>query len=167
MTRPAMLKRFPSMRVPRESWPVIPEAKRSDYPSLADDFVVLDREAAQAFRRADLAAIRHQNRFRRQQVVILIGSALLSGFGGLQAVYPEQRWPGVLLTILGIGLGALSQATGEQNTLSEFLTERVKAERLRALHFTFLARTGPFAKADRESVLRRAVLAIQAGREPS
>lgn len=167
MGRPAILRRFPSWRAPRQSWPVIPAERRSDYPSLADDIDALDKYVAAPFRQADLAALGHQNRFRRVQVVVLFGSALMSGFGGLQAVFPEQRWPGVLLAVLGLLLGLANRLGGEQNALSDFLTERVKAERLRALHFRFLARAGRFAEAGREAALRRAVLAIDEGREPS
>jgi hypothetical protein len=42
----------------------------------------------------------------------------------------------------------------------------VKAERLRALYFRYLSRTGPYAREDRELALRRAVLAIEADKEP-
>ena len=47
------------------------------------------------------------------------------------------------------------------------MNERVKAERLRALHFLFLSRTGKYADADREAELQRAVVAIRFGKEPT
>ncbi|MCV2489834.1 DUF4231 domain-containing protein [Geodermatophilus sp. YIM 151500] len=149
------------------SWPVIPDHKRVSYPSLAPDFQVLDREVTAAFVEADLAALRRQNRYRRQQVIILLGSAALTGLGGLQALCADQHWPGLLLAVLGVLLAATGRATRELDDLNGYLTERVKAERLRALHFLFLSRTGPYAGADREADLRRAVVAIRFGKEPT
>ena len=54
----------------------------------------------------------------------------------------------------------------ELSALENFMTERVKAERLRSACFRFLSATGSYAGADRVSVLRRAVLSIRAGEEP-
>ncbi|MDQ2706920.1 MAG: hypothetical protein M3Z25_04485 [Actinomycetota bacterium] len=107
------------MRTPRESSPVVSEAERAAYPSLAEDFAVLDEVVAPSFREADLAALDRQNRYRRQQVVVLLGSALLSGFAALQAVFPEQRWPGVVVAVLGLVLATTSRAAGELRTLGE------------------------------------------------
>lgn len=163
---PSLFARFPSLRAPSSAGPVIPAALRAEYPTLADDFAMLDRLVAPAFRKSDTAALRHQNCYRRQQVTILLGSVVASGLGGLQAVFAEQRWPGLLLAVLGITLAMSSRATSELNAQTDYLTERVKAERLRALHFRFLSRTGPFEKADRAASLRRAVVAIESGREP-
>ena len=68
--------------------------------------------------------------------------------------------------MLGVLLTGVSQAAGELKTLDRFLTERVKAERLRAMYFRFLSRTGRYRGDDRVSVLRRAVLAVERGEEP-
>ena len=166
MRRPAMLVRFPSWRAPRRSWPPIHPEAVTDYPELADDISTVDQVVTPAFREADLAALRHQNRYRRQQVVIIVGSALLTGLGGLQAVFPGEKWPGLLLALLGALLAVLSNAVNELSALENFMTERVKAERLRSACFRFLSATGRYAGADRVSVLRRAVLSIRAGEEP-
>jgi hypothetical protein len=127
---------------------------------------VLDREVGPVFTEYDLAALRDQNAYRRQQVLIFIGSALLTGMGGLQAVFPGQRWPGVVLAVLGGLLAASTRAAGEQSLQRDYLEARVKAERLRGLHFLYLARSGPYAGPDRETALRRSALAIRAGRDP-
>jgi hypothetical protein len=152
---------------PGKSWPVIPETKREDYPALVEDFAVLDEVVADAFHKSDLAALRNQNRYRNQQVLVLIGSVITSGLGGLQALLVEQRWPGIVLAVLGALLAVSSRATSELGAQKDYFVERVKAERLRALHFRFLSRTGAFAGvADREKNLRRAVLDIEMGKEP-
>jgi hypothetical protein len=127
---------------------------------------VLDREVAGAFAELDLAALRGQNSYRRQQVLILLGSALLTGLGGLQAILPGQRWPGIVLALLGALVATSTRLTDERESKREYLEARLKAERLRALHFVYLSRTGAFAGPDRETALRRSVLAIRAGKEP-
>jgi hypothetical protein len=166
MRRPALLVRFPSLRTPGTSWPPVPPKTADDYPELAADIATAEQEVGPAFREADLAALRHQNRYRRQQVVLVLGSALLTGFGGLQAVFLHQRWPGLVLGLLGALLAVLSTAVNELNALEGFMSERVKAERLRSVCFRFLSRTGRYAGADRVSVLRRVVNTIRSGEEP-
>ncbi len=161
-----LLVRFPKLRAPSVSWPVIPEESRAAYPELAADFAVLDREVTPAFTEADQAALRDQNRYRRQQVLILLGSAMITGLGGLQAVFPSHRWPGLLLALLGIVLAASTRLAKEGASQADYLSARVKAERLRALYFRYLAAMGPYVGPNREIALRRAVAAIKAGKEP-
>jgi hypothetical protein len=161
-----LFARLPSLRSPRKSESVIPPGARESYPALADDLELLDTVVLPAFQESDLAALRHQNSYRRQQVTILVGSVVASGLGGLQALLTDQAWPGVLLALLGVALAASSHATSELGTQNDYLAERAKAERLRATYFRFLSRTGRYAGADRNTVLRRAVVAIKAGREP-
>ncbi|WP_193318637.1 DUF4231 domain-containing protein [Nonomuraea phyllanthi] len=164
--RPPLFERFPTLRAPVTSGTVIPAAQRAAYPGLAADFEVLDREVGPAFARYDGAALRDQNRYRRQQVLILLGSALIAGLGGLQAALPGHRWPAVLLAVIGIALAASTKYVKESETLDGYLAARVKAERLRALYFRYLSATGPYAGQDRELALRRAVLAIESDQEP-
>ena len=165
MPRVTLLRRFPALRPPGSA-PIVPPEHREIYPRLADDLAVLDREVDPHFQRADAAALRHQNRYRRQQVTVLLGAVLISGLATLQAVLPDQRWLGVLVGLLGIVLAATSRFSGELGALGEFLAHRVRAERLRALHFRYLSRTGPYAGDGRVAALRRAVAAVLAGREP-
>lgn len=160
-----LLKRFPRFKPP-PSRPVVPPNSSVDYPALAEDFAVLDRDLAPAFQECDTAALRHQYRYRRQQVVVLLGSALVAGLGGLQAAFPHERWPGGLLAVLGVLLAFSSRMAKEQRTLDGYLNARVRAEALRSLYFRYLARTGSYAGDDREFVLRRAVVAIKRGKEP-
>jgi hypothetical protein len=163
---PALLARFPRLHAP-PSRPVIPPEARSIYPRLAADLDALERDVAPVFRELDEAALRDQNRYRRQQVSVILGAVVVAGLGSAQAVLPEQHWPGLLLTVLGILLAAGSRWAHERASQTEYLNARVKAERLRALHFRYLSRTGPYAHADRELALRRAVVAVRAGREPA
>ena len=144
---PSLLRRFPKLHAPSESKPVIPDEEQDDYPGrgayaqLAQDFEVLDQEAAPAFTEYDTAALRDQNRYRRQQVIIILGSALMTGLGGLQAVFPHQRWPGLLLGALGIALSVTAGVAEDRAALDGYLGARIKAERLRALHFRSRSRS--------------------------
>ena len=137
MRRPAILRRFPRLRAPsrRSVSPVLPPDQARRFAALADDIRILDEEVGPAYAMSERAALVAQNRYRRQQVTILLGSALLTGLGGLQAVFPTQPWLGLVLVVVGILLTGVSQAAGELKTLDCFLTERVKAERLRAMSF--------------------------------
>jgi hypothetical protein len=161
-----LLVRFPRLHAPSVSRPVIPPAARAAYPALASDIEVLDREVGPVFAEYDRAALRDQNSYRRQQVLIFLGSALVTGLGGLQAVFPGQRWPGVLVAVLGIALAGSTRVVKEEALQGDYLGARIKAERLRGLYFQYLSRTGSYANADREIALRRAVVAVQSGMEP-
>lgn len=146
---------------------MIPPDLRAAYPALQADFAVLDDVVGGPFAESDRVALVEQNRHRLFQVIILVGSALLSGAAALQGVFPDQRWPGIAAAALGLVLAGLGQIAGELGTLAAFQTSRTKAERLRALHFEFLSRTGRYGGPDRETALRRAVIAIEAGKEPA
>ena len=165
--RPALLVRFPGRSAPAASVPVIPPDARDAYPALRDDIDLLNAEVGPAFTAYDLKALRNQNSHRAQQVVLLLGSALVSGLGGLQAVLPEQRWPGILLAVLGLLLGAFGRWAKRQKSLEGYLTARLRAERLRAVHFRFLARCPGYSGPDRAEALRESVRSIAAGREPT
>lgn len=162
----SLLARFPRLRVPSKSEPVIPADRRADFPALFDDFRVLDKEVAPVFAKYDKTALRDQNRYRRQQVVIILGSAIMTGLGGLQAVFPHQRWPGFVLAGLGVVLAGSTAFVKERASMTSYLSARIQAERLRALHFQYLSATGQYAGSGRQDAVRRAVLAIERGEEP-
>jgi hypothetical protein len=161
----ALLARFPKLR-PEGSRPVVPVVRRPAYPALAADFELLDEEVTPAFAEYDTEALRGQNRYRRQQIGIMLGSALMSGFGGAQAVFPGQRWPGLAVGVVGIALAASSRLAQEGSAHVDYLDARLKAERLRGLYFRYLSATDRYTGEDRVSELRRAVLTIREGREP-
>lgn len=161
----ALLARFPRFRAPSKSLPVIPQEVRAAYPELSADFRQLDEVVLPAFEEQDLAALVHQNRHRRQQLFVILGSALITGLGGLQAAFPGQQWPGLLLAILGIALAASGRWARERMSHTSYLRSRIQAERLRAVHFQYLAAIGDFAGPSRTARLRRAVLAIRRGKE--
>ncbi|MEJ2885145.1 DUF4231 domain-containing protein [Actinomycetospora aeridis] len=166
MTRPALFQRFPSLRAPTESYPVLPDDAAARFPALGDEIATLERIVGPEFARSDLEALRQQHRYRALQIGLILGATALAALGGLQAALADQRWPGIALTLLGLVLATVGQMAGELQTFQRFLEERIKAERFRAMYFRYLSRTGRYAGQDHEIVLRRAVLAVKAGEEP-
>jgi len=160
----ALLRRFPKLHTPA-SYPVIPLDRELEFPSLRDDFATIRTELDPVFTKFDEEALRLQNRYRWQHVLLLFGTAALTSLGGLQAVFPAQRWPTILLACLGIAMALSAGFAKESTSLQEFLTARVKAERLRSLYFLFLSRTGLFGGDDPATALRYAVAAVEAGED--
>lgn len=161
-----LFRRFPRLRPPAGQWPPIRPGRAEDYPALAPDLALLDQMATPAFHRWDKAALRDQNAYRRQQVLVLLGSAAVTALGGIQALAPGQRWPGLVLALAGVFLATSSRWARERDSLEGYLRARLRAERLRALHFRYLARVGPYAGDGRATALAAAVRAIDRGREP-
>ena len=95
----------------------MPERAVTDYPALVDDIGVLDQVVGPAFAESERAALRHQNRYRRQQVIILLGSAVLTGLGGLQAVFPVTVARPRCSPCSGMVLAVVSNAVNELNAL--------------------------------------------------
>jgi hypothetical protein len=165
-----LFRRFPSVRLRATSRPVLPATTASDHPELADDLRVVEQVLAGPFEAADLEALTLQNAHRRRSVVVLLGSALLTGLGALQAAYAHQTWPGVVLGVLAALVAATSRIGVESGTAQRHLSARLQAEQLRALHLRYLARTAPFDAEDdgqRRRALERAVVEIGRGEEPA
>lgn len=163
-----LFKPFPRVRLRSVSVPVLPPSVARDFPVLEADVRVVEEVLAEPFRVCDLRALGLQNEYRRRNVVVLVGSALLTGLGGLQAAFADRAWPGLVLGVLAAVVAGVSRAGKERDTAGQYLSLRLRAERLRALHFRFLARTGVFEVADdavRRRALERAVIDVRSGQE--
>ncbi|GAA1572778.1 hypothetical protein GCM10009827_113440 [Dactylosporangium maewongense] len=159
-----LFRRFPRRGSRIVSDPIMPPAAKAGYPALAEDFEAL-RPVEERFERYDLEALRGQRSYRLQGIVVLLGSALLTGLGGLQAVLSDQRWPSAVLAVLAVALAGVSQFVVDDHALADYRLARVKAERLRALYFIYLARVEPYTGDNRARLLVRAVDAIDEGEE--
>jgi hypothetical protein len=101
MARPAVFKRFPSLRMrPADALIVSPEL-RASCPALEDDFAVLDRELLPRFQELDRTALQAQNQFRLEQVVLILGGVLAVLLGALQGALRDAAWPGVVEALVG------------------------------------------------------------------
>ncbi|GLY00315.1 MULTISPECIES: DUF4231 domain-containing protein [Actinoplanes] len=162
----ALFARFPRLFHRPQHRPVIPPGTAERHPVLAGDLADLESLVTPVFTDYDQRAQHEQNTYRRQQLLILCGAAAITVLGGVQALFPGQRWPGLLLTVAGVLLATSSQWARERASLQDYLDFRVRAERLRALYFRYLTRVGPYSGPDRRRALRRAVLAVRTGKEP-
>jgi hypothetical protein len=162
----ALFKRRPRLQ-PKLTTPELFPGNSSDtYPALKADLDAISEIVAPAFGGYDLAAQREQNTYWRQQVLVIVIGALASAFGAVQAALTSQVWPGVVVTLLG-GLSAAVAATAkERGAQQAYLDNRTRAERLRAVAFTYLAELSPYTGSGRRDKLAGAVSAVAQGREP-
>lgn len=133
-----MLWRLPFGRG-ADPWPPIPDESRAAYAGLEPRFAVLDEVVMPAFVEHDRNAMRAQRDYRRFRLALIIGVALTSLFGAVQAAIGEAAWVGAILTILGLVTAGIANQQRRSQPLRRYLTERAKAEELRSLYFAFLS----------------------------
>ena len=115
-----------------------PDAARR-YPLLRQQIVDADRLVYPAFAESDMTAQLEQNRHRWFTVLAIGGGLLSTVFSALQAWLQTVAWPGVVVATLGAATSALIAVARRQGSLHNYLTARVRAERLRSLYFEYLA----------------------------
>jgi hypothetical protein len=166
MDRPALIRRLPKLRAPSESQPVLPADTADKYPELKGDLVALEEELAPRFKELDLEALRNQHGFRLGQVLLIFGGLIATVLGAVQAALSHAAWAGIAEAIILAMLGAVFRLVGDLNLKENYLDQRLKAERLRAEFFFFLARAGEYGKLDPDAarrLLRQRATKIKAG----
>jgi hypothetical protein len=139
----------------REPRPLVRQELRAASPALADDFATLDEVLLPMFHELDANALEAQNAFRRGQVVIIVGGALATALGAVQAALGGGVTAlGVAGAIVSGGLAAVVSYMRGRDAQREYLTSRLKAEQLRGEYFRFLGRVDPY-DADDPGVRRR------------
>jgi hypothetical protein len=156
-------------RFPRFFWKdeerknIVDPGIRGQYPELGGDFEVLDAQLMPYFWELDDDAKRSQNQFRREQVILILGTALATILGAIQAARPAEKWPGIAEAVLAAALAAVILSARTLGTHESYFTNRLKAERLRGEYFLFLGRSEPYSNdADRLSNLVLRVAEIRA-----
>jgi Protein of unknown function (DUF4231) len=165
MHAPALVKRFPRLWWRAgEIQPIIKPEDRADYPNLAEDFSYLDGELMPAFLQLNNEARRYQNNYYLAQLVLILGSALATTLGAIQAgLGGGNFWLGLAETVVAAGIGANVLRVGARTAQQDWLTKRVKAERLRSEYFLFLGRLDPYSSdAERHPNLVQRVAEIRA-----
>jgi hypothetical protein len=162
-----LFKRWPKFRPKIKAKPLFPPEHASKYSALAPELEAVAQVVDPAFMEYDVKALRAQNSFWRQQVALIIVTALTTAFGAVQAAYAHQVWPGIVVAVLGVLSAAVAGLGEERAAQRAYLEQRVKAERLRSLAFAYLAESPPFTGEDRRSKLGSAVTDIREGREPA
>jgi hypothetical protein len=162
-----LFKRWPSLRSKFKPEPLFGDDRKTGYPALRSELETIADVIDPAFQEFDVGARRAQNSFWRQQVALITVTALTTAFGSVQAAYRHQIWPGIVVAVLGVLAAAVAGLGEERAAQRTYLEQRVKAERLRALAFVFLAELPPFTGDDRRAKLASAVTDIRGGREPA
>jgi Protein of unknown function (DUF4231) len=169
--KPEFLARLPRPRWrPGERYPLVKPELRAAVPALARDFDVLEEELVPLFHELDEGALHAQNDFRFGQLLVIVGGAVATALGAVQAALgggvteigiAEALVAGVLAAVVAYVRGRQPQ--------KEYFTTRLKAERLRGEYFLFLGGVEPYDVADdaeRRLRLRRQVAQIEA-QEPA
>jgi hypothetical protein len=165
MARPTVFKRFPTLRLRLKQSVILAPDAQSGYPALADDFAVLEQELVPRFRELDRAALQAQNQFRLEQVVLILGSVSAVILGALQGTLRDALWPGLAEALVGAVVAVFAVLSRELRAQRRYLTNRVKAERLRGEYFRFLGRVDEYADADRARRLAQRVSEIYRKRD--
>ena len=133
----SVLPRFRFLPSPPESL-LSPDAARR-YPLLRQRLEDADRIVYPAFAASDVEAQREQNRYRRFTLFAILGGLLTTAFGAIQTGLPSAAWPGVVVATLGAATSVVTSVARRHGTLNNYLTSRIRAERLRSLFFDYLA----------------------------
>ena len=147
MKRPALFRRVPQLRAP-SSDPLLGPEVADEFPALGSDIDVLNEALFPHFEKLDRAALKSQNGFRLSQVVLIIGGLIATLLGAVQAALPTSAWAGIVEVSLVLVLGVLFVVSGRLSFQEDYLDRRLKAERLRAECFFFLARVGGYSTLD-------------------
>src|SRR4051812_23462191 len=140
VTRPALLRQLPKLRwaTTAPALPV-PGDARGEFGALAADFAILDQELVPTFSRLDAEALRAQNTFRLQQLILIGGSAVATICGTVQAAtHGSASWLGWIEAVLAGTLAGMAAWVRRGEAHQRYLTSRLKAERLRSEFFVFL-----------------------------
>lgn len=155
---------------PGEDAPFVDAAAAARSPDLRADLDVLERELVPRFRTLDRESLQAQNTFRLTSLAIIAGGAVASILGAVQTgLGGGVAAIGVVEAVLAGILSATVVYARGRGAQREYSTKRVKAERLRAEYFLFLARSAEYADCDdgaRVRRLRARIRSIESQQEP-
>lgn len=160
--RPALLRRLPRLRGPKPSGPILDEDARAEFDEFAPDFSFLDEALVPEFSAYDNAALAAQNRFRLEQLTVIVGGAATTVLGSLHAALGDEwNWIAFVEAGLAFVLGVVVLLSQRAQSQRRYLDNRLRAERLRAEFFRFVARAGAYSDdANRQQALRMRVAEV-------
>ena len=150
LRRFALFRRWPYLRWPADpnEQQIIKEDDRRAFPTFAEDFAFLNEKLMPAFLMLDKEAGHAQNQFHRQQVILVLGGALVTTLGAIQvtlaAMTHNSMWPGLAEAVLAAILAGVAQAAQASKAQQRYFSNRLKAETLRSEYFLFLGRLNPY-----------------------
>jgi uncharacterized protein DUF4231 len=158
LRRVTLFKRLPMLRWrPRENEQIVQPETQNQFPDLKSDFDILEHELMPSFRNLDNEALRGQNLFRLQQVILIAGGVITTTLGAVQAALTKEVWPGIAEAVVAGFLTSVSYIARQFNEQKNYFSNRLKAETLRGEYFLFLGRMGNYANDDDrvQSLIRR------------
>ena len=161
-----LFKRLPRLVWSWQNEDIIPSDVPAQHPALAQDFTTLEEELLPHFRELNADALRYQNEFRLDQVMLILGGALATVLGVLHASLPSTAatWAGIVEAVLASALSAVALRARTAGAQQRYFTLRLKAEKMRAEYFLFVGGVGLHAdEKERLSNLIRRVAEIKIG----
>jgi len=150
-----VLSVFPRLRFRPASPPhPLTRSAVSRYPSLQPRLTEADKVIYPAYASCDEDAQAEQNRYRWLVVLSILGGLLTTTFGAVQAWLQSVAWPGIVVVTLGAATSAVTMVARRQGSLDNYLTARIRAERLRSLYFQYLAKPPESSEAIHRQQLR-------------
>jgi Protein of unknown function (DUF4231) len=168
---PALVRRFPKPRPPRPSdYPLVEPEVRTRAPLLEADLVHLDAVLVPRFRGFDHDAQRAQHAFRLGSVVLIVGGAVSTALGAVQAELGGGNLSvGIAEAVVSAAVaGAVVYVRGRRFQQT-YLSKRLVAERIKSHYYLYLARAAPYAvedDAERLRRLERVLTQLESGDEP-
>lgn len=159
----ALFKRLPQLVWrPKKDEQILSLETQNQYADFKADFEILEKKLMPYFRDFDNEALRAQNQFRRQQVIMIVGGVIAATLGAIQAALTDESWPGLAEAVLTAWLTMVAFFVRELGAQKKYFSHRLKAETLRGEYFQFLGRLGDYADdADREANLIRRIAEIE------
>lgn len=142
-----LFKRLPKLRwKPPGKDEIIPAEAQEPVPDLASDFKTLEQELMGHFRQLNANALRLQNQFRLDQVMLIFGGTLATVLGAMHASLgpPSAGWMGISESVLAAVLSAVALHSQTTRAQQRYFADRLKAETLRGEYFLFLGRVGAY-----------------------
>jgi hypothetical protein len=137
----ALFKRRPILFwKPKNDEQIVSLDAQRERPSLKADFDILEQKLMENFRRLDNEALRAQNHFRWQQIILIVGGVITVTLGAIQAALPGDRWPGATEGVIASALTAVAFMAKQMDSQKKYFSDRLKAEMLRGEYFLFLGR---------------------------
>lgn len=175
--RPALLVHFPRLRWPEPEPvgsvdplkfdPVLYGPFPSEFFHVYDaDLQVLRKHLLPQYVVEDREALRSQNEFRRDQVILIIGGVIATGLACLPGAVPGDSGDTVrvIAALAAAALAAWASRSRDLAAQERWRTSRLKAELLRGEYFLYLGRAKPYdVEGCRNRNLMRRVAEIRSG----
>ena len=141
---------------------IVSKDKQNQYAFFEADFKLLETHLMGKFRDLDDEALLRQNQFRRSQVILILGSAVVTILGAVQVSHVGGIWPGLIEAVIAIVLATVAQSARTSKAQDRYFKSRLKAETLRSEYFDFLSRADPYREDQpRVQHLKQRVLRVE------